>query len=67
MSNFNNDLKEREHYTVWRKRNKVKLKDVAEYLKISIPAVSRWERYEMDFFDNKQELYDKFIAEFKRV
>jgi DNA-binding transcriptional regulator YiaG len=59
------ELTEREEYTIWRKRNKVKLVDVANYLGISESAISRWERYERHFKDNKQELYNKFIEQFE--
>lgn len=55
-----------EQYTMFRRRNKVKLKDVANYIGCSISLLSRWEREEFNMSKDKVILYQKFIKEFNK-
>lgn len=56
------EIRERERYIILRKRNGIKLSEVAKFMGVSISAVSLYERYLMDFKGNKEDLYMQFIT-----
>lgn len=58
------EFKSREQYTIFRRRNKVRLIDVAEYIGCSISLLSKWERELVNISDDKVNLYNKFIKTF---
>ena len=65
MTIFNQELREREYYTLWRKRNGVTLKEVASYIGVYDSTISRWERGIFNFADGKERKYDEFIEQFE--
>lgn len=60
------DFKSREQYTIFRRRNKVRLIDVAEYIGCSVSLLSKWERELVNISDEKVDLYNKFIETFRQ-
>ena len=59
------DIKEREKYTLWRRRNRVRLCDVAHYCGVSIPLISMWENGKQNISTKVLKKYDQYIAEFE--
>lgn len=59
------EFKSREQYTIFRRRNKVRLMDVAGYIGCSISLLSKWERELINISDEKASLYNEFIETFK--
>jgi len=55
----------REPYQLWRKRNRVRLIDVAKYCGCSVSAISQWENNLINISDELVENYNKFIKEFE--
>lgn len=55
------NLREHEKYQIWRKRNKLRLKDVANYCSCSVAALSLFENGELNLSDELLEYYDEFI------
>ncbi|MHB8065272.1 MAG: helix-turn-helix domain-containing protein [Ruminiclostridium sp.] len=60
------NLKEREQYQVWRKRNKVRLSDVAKFCECSVPALSQWENGIINISDKLLASYNEFINQFDK-
>lgn len=60
------DIKEREEYTLWRRRNRVRLVDIAEYCGVSIPLISMWENGKVGISQETLKKYDEYIAEFEK-
>lgn len=58
------ELKDREFYPIWRRRNRVRLVDVAKYCNCSISLISQWENDLIEINDETVKKYDKFIQEF---
>ena len=58
-------FEKRQDYKNWRKRNNVRLWDVAKYINLSESTISRWENDMRDIPDWKVELYDRFIKEYE--
>lgn len=59
-------LKEHEKYKIWRKRNKLRLKDVANYCGCSVGALSLFENGELNLSEELLGYYDEFIEGFQR-
>jgi transcriptional regulator with XRE-family HTH domain len=59
-------LKKREEYTLWRRRNRVRLIDVAEYCGVSISLISLWENGKQGISPETLKNYDEYIAEFEK-
>ena len=59
-------LKKREEYTLWRRRNRVRLIDVAEYCGVSISLISLWENGKQGISPETLKNYDKYVAEFEK-
>lgn len=59
------ELTEQEQLLLWRKRNKVPLKIVAEYIGCSQSLISRWECGLLNMADEKVSLYRKFIKKYE--
>ncbi len=57
-------IKEREEYTLWRKRNRVRLSDVAKYSNCSISTISRWENGIINISNELLEKYNEYIEKF---
>ena len=62
--NIITDLNEREKYSVWRKRNRVRLLDIAEYCGCSIPLISMWENGKQNIANKILLKYDEYITLF---
>lgn len=62
---MNIDIKEREKYTLWRRRNRVRLIDVAHYCGVSVPLLSMWENGKENISPKTLEKYNEFIKEFE--
>ena len=60
------DIKEREEYTLWRRRNRVRLVDIAEYCDCTIPLISMWENGKRNIPDKILAKYDEYISEFEK-
>ena len=59
-------FKRRQDYKIWRKENKVRLWDVAQYINLSESTISRWENDMREIQDWQVELYDEFIKNYKK-
>lgn len=59
------ELTEQEKFSLWRKRNKIPLKTLAEYIGCSQSLISRWECGLLNMADEKVGLYRKFIKEYE--
>ena len=59
-------LKKREEYTLWRRRNRVRLVDIAEYCGISISYISMWENGKRYIEPSIIKKYDEYITEFEK-
>lgn len=55
-----NELEEREQFVVWRKRNKITLKKVSQYIGCSISTLSRYETGKKSLYDDLLEKYREF-------
>ncbi|HBQ25716.1 MAG TPA: hypothetical protein DD791_04930 [Syntrophomonas sp.] len=60
------NLKEREQYQIWRKRNRVRLVDVAKYCGCAISTISQWENNQTNMSDELIEYYNEFIEKFEK-
>lgn len=61
------NLKEREHYQIWRKRNRVRLIDVSIYCECSESLISRWENGKVNIDDSVLKKYNDFITHFENT
>lgn len=61
-----NELEEREQFVVWRKRNKITLENVANYLGCSISTLSRYETGKRQLCENLLLRYKQFKNNFER-
>jgi len=59
-------FKKRQDYKEWRKENKVRLWDVAQYINLSESTISRWENDMREIQDWQIDLYDEFIKNYKK-
>lgn len=59
------DVKEREKYTLWRRRNRVRLVDIAQYCGVSIPLISMWENGKQNISADILAKYDEYIRKFE--
>lgn len=55
------NIKEREQYTIWRRRNRVRICDVAKYCQCSISYISMWENGIININDEILSKYNHFI------
>lgn len=55
-------VKDREEYILWRKRNRVRLIDVARYSNCSIALLSLWENGKANISDGVLEKYNEYIT-----
>jgi transcriptional regulator with XRE-family HTH domain len=60
------EVKEREKYTLWRRRNRVRLCDVAQYCKVSIPLLSMWENGKTEISNKVLSKYNEYIEQFEK-
>lgn len=58
------EIKEREEYQVWRKRNRVRLKDIALYCKCGLSTLSMWENGLLNVSGDIINLYNDYIKKF---
>lgn len=61
-----NDLREREQYSIWRRRNRVRLVDISRYCGCSISTISQWENSQINVNDKIIQAYDEFIKLFEQ-
>lgn len=61
-----NELEEREQFVVWRKRNKITLEKVSEYIGCSISTLSRYETGKRQLCENLLQRYRQFKNNFER-
>ena len=59
------ELKAREEYAIWRRRNRVRLLDVSKYIGVSIPVLSRWENGINGISDELLEKYNEYRVRFE--
>lgn len=59
------EVEEKEFYRVWRKRNKVTLKKISEYVGLSISTISRWENDKREITSEQVAKYNYFIKTYK--
>ena len=55
-----NELEEREQFVVWRKRNKITLEKVSQYIGCSISTLSRYETGKKKLYEDLLEKYREF-------
>lgn len=60
-----NNIKEREQYTIWRRRNRIRLSDVANYCQCSISYISMWENGIININDEILTKYNHFINNYE--
>lgn len=60
------DFTEQEKFVVWRKRNGIPLRVVAEYIGCSVSLISYWECGRTNMAEDKVNAYRRFINEFKK-
>lgn len=60
------NLTENEQYQIWRKRNRVRLIDVANYCGCTAPAISQWENGLCSISDELKSKYDEFIEKINK-
>ena len=58
------NVNEREEFMLWRKRNRVRLRDVAKYINCSIPTLSRWESGDTNISQKLFVGYREYIEKF---
>lgn len=61
-----NELEEREQFVVWRKRNKITLEKVSEYIGCSISTLSRYETGKRQLYENLLQRYRQFKNNYER-
>ena len=61
-----NTIRKHEEYTLWRRRNRVRLVDVAEFAKCSYSLLSLWENGKANISDEKLQKYDEYIQLFEQ-
>ena len=59
-------LKEEEKYQIWRKRNHIRLADVAKFCGCSIGALSLFENGELNLSDELLGYYDEYIERYEK-
>lgn len=59
------NLKEREQYQIWRKRNRVRLVDVAQYCRCHFSLISMWENGKQNISDEIFAKYNEYIKKFE--
>lgn len=57
-----NDITDKEEYKIIRKRNKITLKDVADYIGSDISTISRWENNKRYMSNEQVQRYVNFIT-----
>lgn len=60
------EVNQREFYSIWRKRNKVKLEEVANYIGCSLSLISKWELGHCNMSKKKLDKYNQFIIEYRK-
>lgn len=60
------EVNQREFYVIWRRRNKVTLKQVADYIGCSDALICKWERGKCEISDYKLKRYNQFIEIYKK-
>ena len=58
-------LNDREQYTFFRRKHKIKLLDVAKYIGCSIPLLSLWERNLANMDIKKIKMYKLFVENYR--
>jgi transcriptional regulator with XRE-family HTH domain len=56
-------LTEREFYTLWRRRNNIKLKEIAQYLNCTDTLICKFEKGKCNISPDKIEAYNNYILE----
>ncbi|MCY6372760.1 helix-turn-helix domain-containing protein [Clostridium ganghwense] len=59
-------LNERESYTLWRRKNKVTLSEISEYVGCTASLLSQWERGLCEISEEKIRKYNEFIKAFDK-
>ena len=60
------NLKEREQYQIWRKRNRVRLIDVSQYCGCCVSTISQWENGQINISNELLSSYNEFIEQFEK-
>lgn len=60
------NIREREQYQIWRKRNRVRLIDVAQYCGCAISTLSQWENGLTNISDELLVEYNEYIRQFEK-
>lgn len=55
------DLYDSEKCQIWRKRNRIRLTDIAKYCKCTASAISQFENGILDLSDEKKDKYEEYI------
>lgn len=62
----NQEIKEREKYTIWRRRNRVRIVDIAQYCDVSSSYISMWENGKRPITPETLAKYDEYISNFEK-
>ncbi len=60
------ELKEHEQYQIWRKRNRVRLIDVAKYCGCCASTISQWETGVSNISNELLASYNEYIKQFEK-
>ena len=58
-------VRRHEEYALWRKRNRVRLVDIAQFVKCSYSLLSLWENGKANIDTEKLQRYNEFIRLFE--
>ena len=56
----------RDLYIIKRRKNKIRLKELAKYIGCSISLLSRYENYDIEMSDAKEYLYKQYIDNYRK-
>lgn len=59
-----NNIEQREEFTLWRRRNRVRLVDIAKYCKCTIPLISMWENGKANISEEIFKKYNEYVELF---
>lgn len=60
-------INEREYFVAMRRRKNIKLRELAEYIACSISLLSKYEKYQCDISEPKENQYKKYISSDQEV
>lgn len=60
------EVEEKEFYKIWRKRNRVTLKQIAKFIGLSDSTICRWENNQREITDEQVAKYNYFIKTYRK-